>query len=43
MEKLNKIAFTRDFKNFIGEMVMNHFEERVELSGQITGENYKEI
>jgi hypothetical protein len=42
--KLNKIAFTRDFKNFdISEMVMNHFEERIELSGQITGENYKDL
>ncbi|MGC1473474.1 MAG: translocation/assembly module TamB domain-containing protein [Psychroserpens sp.] len=42
--KLNKIAFTRDFKNFdISELVMNHFEERIELSGQIKGEDYKDL
>lgn len=42
--KLNKIAFTRDFKNFdISEMVMNHFDERIELSGQIIGDNYKDL
>ncbi|TXE20278.1 translocation/assembly module TamB [Psychroserpens burtonensis] len=42
--KLNKIAFTRDFKNFdISEMVMNHFEERIELSGQILGDSYKDL
>jgi hypothetical protein len=42
--KLNKIAFTRDFKNFdISEMVMNHFEERIELSGQILSDNYKDL
>ncbi|MFT4610806.1 MAG: hypothetical protein ACJA1H_000759 [Glaciecola sp.] len=42
--KGNKIAFTRDFKNFdISEMVMNHFEERIELSGQIDGDNYKDL
>ena len=32
----NKVAFTRDFKNFdISEFVLNHFEERLELSGVI--------
>ncbi|MDG5491616.1 translocation/assembly module TamB [Psychroserpens sp. SPM9] len=42
--KKNKIAFTRDFKNFdISEMVMNHFEERIELSGQIIGDAYKDL
>ena len=42
--KLNKIAFTRDFKNFdISQLVMNHFEERIEVSGQITGEDYKDL
>nr|WP_321226124.1 translocation/assembly module TamB domain-containing protein [uncultured Psychroserpens sp.] len=42
--KLNKIAFTRDFKNFdISEMVMNHFDERIELSGQISGGNSKDL
>jgi len=42
--KLHKIAFTRDFKNFdISEIVMNHFEERIELSGQIIGDNFKDL
>ncbi len=42
--KLNKITFTRDFKNFdISEMVMNHFDERIELSGEIAGNNYKDL
>ncbi len=42
--RLNKIAFTRDFKNFdISQMVMNHFEERIELSGQLQNDNYKNL
>ncbi|WP_241485289.1 translocation/assembly module TamB domain-containing protein [Psychroserpens damuponensis] len=42
--KRNKITFTRDFKNFdISEMVMNHFDERIELSGQIIGDDFKDI
>ncbi|MEM5564782.1 translocation/assembly module TamB domain-containing protein [Psychroserpens sp. AS72] len=42
--KLNKITFTRDFKNFdISEMVMNHFNERIELSGQIAGDDFKDL
>ncbi|WP_298757807.1 translocation/assembly module TamB [uncultured Psychroserpens sp.] len=41
---LHKIAFTRDFKNFdIGQMVMNHFDERIELSGVLQGGNYKDL
>lgn len=41
---LNKVAFTRDFKNFdISKMVMNHFEERIELSGQLQNDNYKNL
>ncbi|WP_235989285.1 translocation/assembly module TamB domain-containing protein [Psychroserpens algicola] len=42
--KLNKITFTRDFKNFdISEMVMNHFDERIELSGDIQSDTYKNL
>ncbi|WP_231565542.1 translocation/assembly module TamB domain-containing protein [Psychroserpens sp. Hel_I_66] len=42
--KKNKIAFTRDFKNFdISEMVMNHFDERIELSGEIKGDDFKDL
>ena len=42
--KSNKVAFTRDFKNFdISDIVMNHFEERIELSGKIEGDNYKDL
>ena len=37
----NKIAFTRDFKNFdfYSEMIMSHFEERMELSGDKLQDN----
>ena len=42
--KRNKITFTRDFKNFdISEMVMNHFDERIELSGIIKDDDYKDL
>ncbi|WP_299336578.1 translocation/assembly module TamB domain-containing protein [uncultured Psychroserpens sp.] len=42
--KLNKIAFTRDFKNFdISQMVMSHFNEQIELSGIIQNDNYKDL
>ncbi len=41
---LNKIAFTRDFKNFdISEFVLNHFEERLELSGMIRDNGNKDL
>jgi len=40
----NKIAFTRDFKNFdFYPLVMSHFEERMELSGEIKDNNFKDI
>lgn len=42
--KRNKVAFTRDFKNFdISEMVMSHFDEQIELSGVIEGDSYKNL
>ncbi|MBR9913796.1 MAG: translocation/assembly module TamB [Algicola sp.] len=42
--KLNKVAFTRDFKNFdISQIVMNHFEEQMELSGVVQGNDYKDL
>ena len=42
--KLNKVAFTRDFKNFdISQIVMSHFEERIELSGQLQEDHYKDL
>ncbi|WP_299274565.1 translocation/assembly module TamB [uncultured Psychroserpens sp.] len=40
----HKVVFTRDFKNFdISQMVMNHFDERIELSGVLNGNNYKDL
>ncbi|WP_460220776.1 translocation/assembly module TamB domain-containing protein [Psychroserpens sp. MEBiC05023] len=42
--KLNKVTFTRDFKNFdISQMVMNHFEERIEFSGLIQSDVNKDL
>ncbi|WP_299228173.1 translocation/assembly module TamB [uncultured Psychroserpens sp.] len=42
--KRNKIAFTRDFKTFdISEIIMSHFDERIELSGEINGQQTKDI
>ncbi|WP_452219350.1 translocation/assembly module TamB domain-containing protein [Lacinutrix undariae] len=42
--KLNKIAFDRDFKNFdINQVVMNHYNEVISLSGVIKDSTYKKI
>lgn len=42
--KLNKVAFDRDFKNFdISELVMSHMEERIELSGVLRDSTYKDL
>ncbi|MEH6537796.1 MAG: translocation/assembly module TamB domain-containing protein [Psychroserpens sp.] len=42
--KRNKVAFTRDFKNFnISKLVMSHFDERIELSGEVIGDSYKDL
>lgn len=41
---LNKVTFTRDFKNFdISEFVLNHFEERLQLSGVIKDTGFKDL
>lgn len=43
-DTLNKVAFTRDFKNFdISEIIMSHFNEKIELSGKITEDQNKDI
>ena len=42
--KLNKIAFDRGFKNFdINDIVMNHYDEIISLSGAIKDSTYKKI
>ena len=42
--KLNKITFDREFKQFdIEEIVMNHFEEEIGLSGTVKDSTYKDI
>ncbi|MBO6606439.1 MAG: translocation/assembly module TamB domain-containing protein [Psychroserpens sp.] len=41
---LNKIAFTRNFKNFdISDIIMSHFEEKIEFSGKITEDQNKDL
>lgn len=43
-DKFNKITFDNDFKNFnINNLFINHEEEEIKLSGDIKGNNYKNL
>jgi len=43
-DRLNKITFDRDFKQFdIDNIVMNHLNEEIELSGVVRDSTYKNI
>jgi hypothetical protein len=42
--KFNKVVFDRNFENFdISNIVMNHYDEEIELSGTIRSSTYKKI
>jgi autotransporter translocation and assembly factor TamB len=42
--RLNKVAFDRDFKEFdISNLLMSHAEEEIELSGTVRDSTYKDI
>jgi len=43
-DKQNKVIFDREFKSFdISDFVLTHFDEQIDLSGQILGNDYKDI
>ncbi len=43
-DRENKITFDRDFKYFdISDIVMSHFDEEIELAGELRDSSYKDI